>query len=99
MVLKSAFERKAQNKAEDLIESVKGIHGSKVVEYCFHLCDPDANEPLSFTKKRSASYYPGVNKKYFDARKVEYKSLHKYREIILKQEINGIPEPSTWNSF
>ena len=73
---KAEFERKAEKKSKRLLKSIKGLKDSEVIEYCFHLCDPSGMSNYPFADENDAlNYFPGVDWKYFDSRKVEFESL------------------------
>lgn len=69
------FERKCKKKAKDLYKNMQDLTPDQVIEYCFHLTDPDGLSHYTFTDENNPDYYPGVDWKYFDSRKLEFRSL------------------------
>ena len=43
------------------------------------MTDPDGLSSYAFTKEGTEDYYPGVDWKYFDSRKVEFASLEQLK--------------------
>ncbi len=84
------FERKRKKKAEELQKNIQNLTPNQVIEYCFHLCDPDGLSHYTFTDEKQPDYYPGVDWKYFDSRKLEFRSLE------LTKELGQIPSLTRW---
>lgn len=87
---KNEFERKRKKKAEDLHKNIRSLKPGDVIEYCFHLSDPNGLNHYTFIDEKNPDYYPGVDWKYFDSRKLEFASLE------LTKELGQTPPLSRW---
>lgn len=84
------FDRKKRKKARELYENLQSLNRGQVIEFCFHLSDPDGLNHYTFTDEKHQDYYPGVDWKYFDSRKLEFASL------LLNKELDRIPKLTRW---
>jgi len=72
---KGEFNRELKRKVKKLKKNLEELPSNAVMEYCIHMTDPDGLMSYAFTKEGTDDYYPGVDWKYFDSRKVEFASL------------------------
>lgn len=77
---KGEFKREVRRKVKGLKKNIEDLADNAVIEYCIHLTDPDGMSTYTFTDENHADYYPGVDWKYFDSRKVEFASLQQLKE-------------------
>lgn len=85
------FNRKSRKKAKDLYSNLEGLSPSQVIEFCFHISDPDGLQHYLFADEKNAEhYYPGVDWRYFDSRKLEFSSLQ------LSKQLAQIPKLTRW---
>lgn len=75
------------------LESKEGRNN--VVEYMFHVRKGKVSDYVTY--QNELSYYNGINPKYFDGRTVEYRSLNKHKEYILKKLADEF-EKESWKS-
>lgn len=90
---KGEFNRELKRKVKALKENLAALPSDAVMEYCIHLTDPDGLSSYTFTDENHPDYYPGVDWKYFDSRKVEFASLAQ-----LKAD-GAFPELSRWDDI
>lgn len=69
------FNRELKRKVKKLKKNLEELPSDAVMEYCIHMTDPDGLQSYAFTQEGTDDYYPGVDWKYFDSRKVEFASL------------------------
>lgn len=72
---KGEFNRELKRKVRKLKKNLESLPPNAVMEYCIHMTDPDGLNSYAFTQKDTIDYYPGVDWKYFDSRKIEFASL------------------------
>lgn len=77
---KREFGRELRRKMRKLQKNIDCLPSDAVIEYCIHLTDPDGLSTYSFANENHADYYPGVDWKYFDSRKIEFASLKKLKK-------------------
>ncbi|MDB2657175.1 ChbG/HpnK family deacetylase [Crocinitomicaceae bacterium] len=76
---KNEFKREVRRKVRKLKKNLEELPSNAVMEYCIHMTDPDGLSSYAFTKEGTEDYYPGVDWKYFDSRKVEFASLEQLK--------------------
>ncbi|MCR9171487.1 MAG: ChbG/HpnK family deacetylase [bacterium] len=77
---KGEFKRELRRKVRKLKKNLDELPSNAVMEYCIHMTDPDGLQTYAFTQEGSDDFYPGVDWKYFDSRKVEFASLAQLKE-------------------
>ena len=90
---RNEFKREVRRKVRKLKKNLEDLPSNAVMEYCIHMTDPDGLSSYAFTKEGTDDYYPGVDWKYFDSRKVEFASLEQLKED------GGFPKLSRWDEI
>jgi len=90
---KGEFKRELRRKVRKLKKNLEDLPSNAVMEYCIHMTDPDGLSSYTFTQEGTKDYYPGVDWKYFDSRKIEFASLAQ-----LKEE-GAFPKLSRWDEI
>ncbi len=91
---KREFGRELRRKVRKLKRNLEDLKDDDVIEYCIHLTDPDGFSTYTFADENHADYYPGVDWKYFDSRKVEFASL-----VTIKKTTNYLNNLSRWDDI
>ncbi len=104
LFLESIHDEKARKKADETFREIKKVKNDDVMEFCFHLCDPDAwkKRDLVHHKKKikgktNPDYYPGVSEGYFDGRRMEFLSLELLRKKMGVR--TDIPQITSWKNI
>ncbi len=90
---KGEFNRELKRKVRKLKKNLEELPSNATMEYCIHMTDPDGLSSYAFTKEGTDDYYPGVDWKYFDSRKVEFASLAQLKED------GAFPKLSRWDEI
>lgn len=105
LFLESIHDEKARKKADETFAAIKKVKDRDIMEFCFHLCDPDIwkKSDLIHHRKEIAkntpnpNYYPGVTPSYFDCRRMEFLSLE-----LLHNKIGvrtDLPQIISWKNI
>lgn len=87
---KGEFNREVRRKVRKLKKNLEDLAPDAAMEYCIHLTDPDGLSHYTFADENHSDYYPGVDWKYFDSRKIEFASLAQMKAD------NALPPMSRW---
>jgi predicted glycoside hydrolase/deacetylase ChbG (UPF0249 family) len=90
---KREFGRELRRKVRKMKNNIDSLPSDAVIEYCIHLTDPDGLSTYTFADENHPDYYPGVDWKYFDSRKVEFASLVKLKQL------GHFPKLSRWKDI
>jgi len=87
------FNREVRRKVRKLKKNIEDLADNAVMEYCIHLTDPNGLSHYTFADENNPDYYPGVDWKYFDSRKVEFASLSQMKAD------GALPAMSRWDDI
>jgi len=100
--LEDIHDAKAHKKSRNTFQEIKDMEDNEIMEFCFHLCDPNMWKKSDLVHFReeidknipNPNYYPGVAPGYFDCRRMEFLSLE-----LLHNKLGvrtDLPQVTSW---